>query len=236
MTSITKQTYIISDVDGVLFNFIDAFRNELTNKWGWAPDVNKFSEYNFLNLVSKEYLLSEELAKVYISNIVKHIHQYSSEPVYQDTCAAYSKFLLHEPNEHRKASWKIQFVTGRKQNLDNIDNLHDMLRDFLPLISIEDSIICFEFSAARKVEYAIAQAESLYLYPHHHVILIDDDPSVVQEFESKEKPLNLKLIIKAQPYNCWHGVHKNNQIKYVSELKFEQLDRKSPFYLFNGLQ
>ena len=225
-----QEAYIISDIDGVLCDFLSAFRERLMKRFGWAPAASKFTTYELEVPIMREYKIPREEALAISTSLIKEVESCPYVPMHYRTVKAYSQFFCNQAihKDHRLFPWHVKFVSGRSDTPENATAMQSILKRHLPLLANNADLSCI-LNCNLEQKLAIAIRFANYA-PNHPFLLIDDHPSIIRLFiESRAKvPNNLQLVVPIQPYNRYAfyanlEAMRDGSIFFTKKLSCDQL-------------
>jgi hypothetical protein len=227
-----QEAYIISDIDGVLCDFLSAFRERLVKRFGWAPTVSKFTTYELEVPIMREYKISREEALSVSLGLIKEIEACPYTSIFYHTVKAYNKFIYNQTMHiaHRRFPWHVKFVSARKDTPVNSNAIHAILKRHLSLCVSDSDLNCIlNYNLEQKLGMAIRFAKHA---PKHPFLLIDDHPSIVRQFMDcrETMPRNLQLVVPIRSYNRYTfyanlDLMRDGSVFFTKKLSYEQLSQ-----------
>lgn len=207
---------IVSDIDGVLFDFIGALRARLKIRFGWAPALEEFCEYDVKPVLREHYCLSESDAERLKHDLEADIVQEDIEPLYPHVVEAFGRFALSEDCTSKGGTF-LHFVTAR--HYLSWSSFARFIRECIPVLNDLPFTVKYQLTSKEKVDVA---ADLARLNPSVPVIFIDDQPNAIElllDRSKNEDILNLFGLCPRRPWNE-NDVHILNRLAWGHRAMF----------------
>lgn len=201
------KTTIISDIDGVLFDFLSAFCRRLISRFGFGPRPDDFTTYDLTKTVADCYGSTRMPRPDLVTEFtIKSVILEDSGDWYEGTIEAFNAFLWGQADS--KLSNSLRFVTSRSAEGILPDALKTMIIRLLgakfPILHRYDRVLLdLAASTVDKLELVKCAATNC----NHLVLYFEDAAHIIEAFEKASMPRNLVICKPRHPYNGTNPDH-----------------------------